>query len=936
MAESIVSLAIERITDLLIYEASFLNDVKEEVESLKAELERMKSFLKDVDRKQEHDERLRTRVREIRDLAYDAEDVIDSYILQVAHRGGFHRIVKRFTTIFSKASHLHEIGKQVKAIQTKLGDISRSLPAYGISGEGSEGSSSAAEMQRRLRRSYPHVEEDDVVSLEVSTRDVLHQLMKEDQDNKFHIVSIVGMGGIGKTTLAKKVYNHNGVKRHFDCCAWIFISQQCMPREVFHGVLIKVLSPSRKERELIDKLKEDELVEMLYNVLKQKRYLVVLDDIWRCEDWDSLKPAFPRGNKGSKLLLTTRNKEVALFADPFSSPIEIPFLTDDESWKLFRRKAFAEHEMEPQACSNEFEMLGKEMLKKCGGLPLAIVVLGGLLATKKSRNEWEMVHRNIKAQLNKFQQRDYHYGGVNWILALSYNELPFYLKPCFLYLGHYPEDWEISKKELIRLWIAEGFISASYEGSGEMLMEDVAEQYLEELINRCLVQVGKRDHTGTGVKTCRIHDLLRDLCLIKGRDENFLGIIQPPLIENHGHQSLDVTLTPSMARRIAVHPTKRYVCLNGKHLNLRSLLLFQNEELIKLQISNCNHFKFLRVLNLVRNNVSKWHVSKEIGNLLHLRYLSLKSSLKVILPPSICKIKSLHTLKIQSYSVRLPNVLFMLERLRHILLLSSEGGWQGVKMCFPPAPPRDTPKTIETLKYVQFDENLLKNNAAVSLSNVQNLGISFKRSKDVEAFLKSLIQLHRLRSMRMVFDDSISISYTDLEPLSQSQSLSKLFLKGKLEENPDLSHVHVLKFVPANIAKLTLWVSQMKQDPMPVLEKLPHLRVLNLLSRSYMGTRLVCSANGFLQLDYLYIVGLSKLEEWEIEEGAMPSLRTLLLSSLSNLRMFPEGLRYVTSLQEMELYGMKRSLLERIQVIDGREGDDFSKVKHIPYIRIIS
>ncbi|WRX12402.1 NB-ARC - like 10 [Theobroma cacao] len=376
MAEAIVFLAIERIADLLIHEALFLNDVRQEVESLKAELERMKSFLKDVDRKQEQDERLRTRV----------------------------------------------------------------------------------------------------------------------------------------------------------------------------------LSPSRKERKLIDKLKEDELVEKLYDVLKEKRYLVVLDDIWSYKDWDSLRPAFPKGKEGSKLLLTTRKKKVALLVDPCSSPVELPLLTDDESWKLFKRKAFSENKMEAHACSKEFEMLGKEMLKKCGGLPLAIVVLGGLLATKKSWNEWEMVQKNINAYLNKDQRQEY--GGVTEILALSYNELPFHLKPCFLYLGHYPEDLEISKKELVRLWIAEGFISPSL-GGGEMLMEDVAEQYLEELTNRCLVQVGRRNHTGASVKTCYIHDLLRDLCVSKAREENFFGIVQPSMNGNE-NCSLDLTVAAvSKMRRIVVHPSKR-------------------------------------------------------------------------------------------------------------------------------------------------------------------------------------------------------------------------------------------------------------------------------------------------------------------------------------------------------------------------------------------
>ncbi|XVF83747.1 hypothetical protein PTKIN_Ptkin16aG0517200 [Pterospermum kingtungense] len=489
MADSIVLLAIERISDLLIHEAVFLSEVREEVERLQAELKRMQCFLKDVDHKQEQDERLRNRVAEIRDLAYDAEDVIDSFILKVAHQGGFRGIIKRFTSICTKPFH---IGEQVKAIKSKLEDISKSLPTYEIPGDG-ESSSSTSRMQlKRLRRTYSHDVEEDVVSLDGITKNVLAQLM---EDGRHVVVSIVGMGGIGKTTVAKRVYNHIDVKRHFDFLAWAFISQECKPREVLHDFLIKVLSPSNEDREKIDKMREDELVKTLFHALEEKRFLIVLDDIWRSEDWNSLQPAFPRGRRGSKILFTTRNKDVASLADPRNTPIELSLLSDDDSWKLFCKKAFPGDNAESNVPSREFETLGRKMVKKCGGLPLAIVALGGLLETKRSLAQWEMVQRNIHGYLNKVQQQDRQYGAVKKILTLSYDELPYHLKPCFLYLGLYPEDWEISKKELIGLWIAEGFISSSME-SKEMLMEDVAEQFLEELVDRCLVQVGKRDHTG--------------------------------------------------------------------------------------------------------------------------------------------------------------------------------------------------------------------------------------------------------------------------------------------------------------------------------------------------------------------------------------------------------------------------------------------------------
>ncbi|XVF83771.1 hypothetical protein PTKIN_Ptkin16aG0519400 [Pterospermum kingtungense] len=910
MADGIVSSAIERISDLLIHEAVFLGGVRDEVERLRAELERMNSVLKDADNKQDQTQLGRTLVRQIRDLAYEAEDVIDSFILhQVAHQG----VINRFT----KPSYLHKTGMKIRSIQTRLEDIFKSLPAYDHISRGQSSTSSTMVLQQQFRRTYSHVEEEDVVSLKDMTKTVLAQLKKEDEDRPHIVVSIVGMGGIGKTTLAKKVYNYNDVKQHFDCCAWAFISQKCSPREVLLDVLTKVRPPSKEEREL----GENELKKTLFDFLKEKRYLVVLDDIWRSEDWDILKPAFPRGKKGSKILFTTRNKNVALLANPCNSSIELPFLSDDDSWRLFKRKAFPTHTMESDACSEEFEMLGREMVKKCGGLPLAIVVLGGLLATKRSRAQWEMVQRNIHAHINKVQQQDSRYGAVNGILVLSYNDLPYRLKPCFLYLGHYPEDWEISKKALIRLWIAEGLISPSME-SGEILMEDVGEQFVEELINRCLLQVGEMDVTGRCVKTCRIHDLLRDLCIDKAGEEDFLEIIQPSLISQ-------LTLSASRQRRIAIHPSKRYVCLEGKHPKLRSLLLFQSEELIELDISQCKNFKLLRVLNLVKKNSDhEWWVSSEIGNLHHLRYLRLVCRGEIVLPQSIGKLQSLQTLLVQCRDVRrIPNVVFKLEHLRHVILLDSKIYPGGADMCL-----SDTNilKNIETLKYVRIE----RCSVVLSLYRIRSFGVIFERSEDVEPILKAVVQSNHFQSLHMRL---LSSAYSDLEPLSQCHHLSKLFLKGKMKEDPRHHHHNALKFVPPNIVKLTLDGSEVKlHDPMAVLEKLPHLRILRLWNSSYIGSKLKCSANGFPQLHSFEMILLKKLEEWEIEEGAMPRLRSLRLSCVDKLRKFPEGLRYLTALQEMKLDWLKRSLVERIQVMDGRQGDDFSYVSHIPSILLIT
>ncbi|KAK8671798.1 hypothetical protein V6N13_038383 [Hibiscus sabdariffa] len=151
-----------------------------------------------------------------------------------------------------------------------------------------------------------------------------------------------------KTTLARKVYNHVDVKRRFDCLAWVLYLKQCNPREVLHDVLMKVQLGGVS----FDNLNENQLIKRLSDVLKEKLFLVVFNDIWRSEDWDILKPAFPRGRKGSKILFTTRNKEVALQADPGHTPMELPFLTNDQSWNLLSRKAFPGNMTDPRACSD--------------------------------------------------------------------------------------------------------------------------------------------------------------------------------------------------------------------------------------------------------------------------------------------------------------------------------------------------------------------------------------------------------------------------------------------------------------------------------------------------------------------------------------------------------------------------------------------------------
>ncbi|XP_048320723.2 putative disease resistance RPP13-like protein 3 [Ziziphus jujuba] len=451
MSDIVVSFVLENLKNLLIYEANLFLGVKEQVDLLKDDLGFMISFLKDSEGKQNEDYTAKEVISQIRDATFEAEDVISMYMAQVIKQRRRNLLQKLFHS-FGHATMLHDVASETTRIKNKIDNIYANKSRFGI--EAGSLSHLGEDEERLPVQCRRDVEEVDMVGFDNDTTTLVHQLT--DGSLQLEVTSIIGMGGVGKTTLARKIYNNSRIKNHFDCCAWVIVSQQYKT----HRLLLDMMKCFMSLSDEIFKKSDKELKHKLRDNLKGRRYFVVMDNVWKPEVWDEIKAAFPDESNGSRLLITSREKAVATHASP--TPYFLPFLDEEASWELFCKKVFR-----GEKCPSYLESLGRQLAESCKGLPLSIVVLGGILANKdKTHQIWSSFVGNESRFL--FEDRNTCFD----ILALSYNQLPRKLKLCFLYVGVFPEDFEIPVRHLTHLWIAEGFIPVR-NGINRKLEEDM-------------------------------------------------------------------------------------------------------------------------------------------------------------------------------------------------------------------------------------------------------------------------------------------------------------------------------------------------------------------------------------------------------------------------------------------------------------------------------
>ncbi|KAH0465701.1 hypothetical protein IEQ34_005804 [Dendrobium chrysotoxum] len=602
----------------------------------------------------------------------------------------------------------HQIAVEIQEIKNRIGHISDCRLRYGIvaTASGSSnitGSTTPDHVDHRLGAFF--VQEAQLVGIDLPRKNLIN-LLKNDEQH-LRVITVLGMAGLGKTTLAKRVYEDPQIaSSYFYCHAWTNVSQPFNLNVLLKDIIRQVSSPDNKEglnkkkrfkkfmnyrrflpsvlqkkdldkmqsKEDLDKMqsKEDldkmhsekDLIEKLKSLLQNKRYIIVLDDIWNIDAWESIKHALHENNNGSRVIVTTRIEEVAnnccAGAGGIDYVYKLELLSKENSMELFENRVFGlgKH------CPKHLQKVKNDVVMKCGGLPLAIVAMAGIFASMPNLNDqqqWTNLLNNLPSALETKHSLE----SMKQVLLLSYNHLPYFIKPCFLYLSIFPEFHLIKRKYLIQLWVAEGLVSNQYDMSAEV----VAEYYFNELVGRSLILPSTVGWNGK-VKSCRIHDLMVDVLVFKSKEENMISIISK--------QSRTTLRAENVIRRLSLQGESNPIRCIPDDVDLsrvRSLSIYNCQNIPTL----LPRLRLLRVMVFedytFDSDAEKGNFLQILSKLRHLRYLSLKGThLKYskIFSKSICKLQNLVTLDIRDAGIRwLYSPVVELRQLRHLLVACS-------------------------------------------------------------------------------------------------------------------------------------------------------------------------------------------------------------------------------------------------------------------------
>uniref|UniRef100_A0A0D9XA99 NB-ARC domain-containing protein n=1 Tax=Leersia perrieri TaxID=77586 RepID=A0A0D9XA99_9ORYZ len=751
---------------------------------------------------------------------------------------------------------------------------------------------------------------------------IIELIIKNQEKQQSRVISIWGMGGLGKTSLVQDIYRTEDVSRNFD-------TRAC----------VTVLRPFNSGSKQFGDEKETELAELL----EGKKYLVVLDDLWDIKEWDDIMPYLPN-KKGSCIIVTTREENIANYCSKETNNIyKLSGLEDDQARELFMTKVFkAKTNLEEQY--PELVEQANLILKKCNGLPLAIVTMGGFLANQpKSTLVWRKLNEHITAELHMNPGLE----TIRTVLLKSYDGLPYHLKSCFLYLSIFLEDQKISRERLMKRWSAEGYIG---EAHGKSSMEIAHDMFIELISRSMILPATEKSELGREFDYCQLHDLMREISIRQSTEENLVfrmeegcssksqGTIRHLAISSNWNGDQDEFETTVDLSRV------------------RSLTVFGKWKPFFI----CKNMKMLRVLDLEDTEDLCDHHLEHVCKLLHLKYLSLRGCPGIHqLPDSLGELRHLETLDIRDTSIfMLPKSIIKLRKLRYL-----HGGtrkfqsrkpspaqrWR-IPCCILPCganrdlvDPYEYPvptlprgsgklKALHTLRYVHLAWDKTVVEEMESFTQLRKLGVMGIDKNNAPAFRSDISKFSRLESLSVKIGQA-GLGCLDLEDQDtcspRLEKLQRLQLIGVLGKLPKWIEKH------QNLVKLRLESCKLEDADaaIQVLGALPSLAFLRMSDHAFncqneyssvhlnfrQGLQEEAILFPKLRVLHLDMAGslfriygafdvalVSGLGSVQFGGGATPKLEQLLFGDLCSERIL-SGLKELPSLKKVILYSYNYS-----------------------------
>lgn len=833
--------------------------------------------------------------KEVRELLYDTEDRLDKVILLPG--GDFSELIAGVEDACERRKRL-KLASNDKTIKPDLGEVHVSSSCL----TPDELTSHKLSMPISTSSSC-------IVGLDELMNKLVKQLAFDDHNQKgFKVVPILGFPGVGKTTAAGTLYQEHRGK--FQCSAFVRVSRTPDMRSLLISILLQIKAPwlwaFPDVHDLIDGIKKH---------LKGKRYFIVLDGLWTASVWDIISRAFPDGNYGSRIVTTTQINDVALACCRYYPDyIEMSPLNDDQSRRLFFTIVFGSEDR----CPSDFKEVSYKIIKKCAGLPFAIVNVASLLQRESNLavekwghiqdslpsilwtnpttneamsdlssdtvigSEGSQLARGTDIEKWKHTQDSFcsTFEGLKQVIGFIYNNLPPHLKTCLLYLSMYPEDYVVRKHDLVRQWIAEGFINAV----GRRSAEEIAGDYFDELVRSGIVQPVVTKY-GSEVLSCTVHHMVLDNIRHKSKEMNF--IITVDYLQSW------LALT-DLVRRLSIQfggAKSADMPENIEISKLRSLLFCGFIDCVPSVLD----YEFLRVLILdiwADGDETKFDLTR-ISKLLRLRYLKIQCNLMVNLPNEISGLKYLETLEVDARLSAVPSDIGRLEKLLHLLLPSEAILPRGYGSL----------TSLLTLGCFDLSKNSSRNVIDLAeLTNLQGLRLTCSTSTILTDHLVGnmkhlgliLGKLNNLRSLALHGGGASSQGICDgLSSVSPSPALLE-----KLELRP---RICTLSRIPKWIGELSrlgilkIEVLDLSNDDIAILEGLASLTALSL--RVLTQNVEWISEKGFPALKYFKFVSTSSY--MSLSEGAMPNVQKLKLAFNAKYPPGIYGFKNMTSLTEV-------------------------------------